>query len=102
MQTPITIPSPADIPAGIIVRTDFCIYRGRNSYRAVHKRDAQTTWKTIIQSPGSDTGHEKVLAAWMASFTGPESKGFVADYKVVARGGDWNGYYWVLQPTNYN
>lgn len=99
MQTPITIPSPADIPVGIVVHTDFCIYRGRNCYRARHKRDGNTNWQKIITSPGSDTGHEAVLAAWMADFTGPDSKGFNSTFTVVARGSDWNGYYWILQPS---
>lgn len=100
MQTP-AIPSPANISVGIIIRTDFCIYRGRNSYRARHKRDGSTNWQKIIASPGSDAGHEAALAAWMTDFTGPDSKGFNETFTVVSRGSDWNGYYWVLQP-NFN
>ena len=87
--------------SGICVRTDFCVYRGRNSYRAVHQRDRNTKYQIVVSSPGSETGHDMALQAWLARFTGPDTE-LAATYTVVARGSDWNGCYWILVPTEYH
>jgi len=45
---------------------------------------------------------KEVLDSWMAKFTGQGSKGLIADFEVVARGGDHEGYCYVLVPRNFN
>ena len=48
---------------------------------------------------------EDALGVWMVKFTGVSpgiSKGLTADFEVVARGSDHEGYSFVLVPTAYN
>ena len=44
----------------------------------------------------------EVLGAWINKFTGVSGIGLTADFEVVARGSDHEGYYFVLAPTAYN
>lgn len=84
---------------GICVRISFKLDRnGNRKATAKHKRDSTTTYKLSLQTKDP----LEVLQAWMLKFTGKGSKGFNADFKVVARGGDHEGYYYILVPTNYN
>jgi hypothetical protein len=73
---------------------------GNRRMTAKHKRDSATTYKCSMQ-----TGDPlEVLSVWMTKFTGcvKPVPGFTADFAVVARGGDHQGYYFIIVPTNYN
>jgi hypothetical protein len=84
---------------GICVQVSFKLDRnGNTKATAKHKRDSSTTYRLSLQTK-DPLG---VLNAWMTKFTGKHSEGFTADFKVVARGGDHEGYYYVLVPTQYN
>jgi hypothetical protein len=84
---------------GICVQVSFKLDRnGNTKATAKHKRDTNTTYRLSLQTKDP----LEVLAAWMTKFTGKDSQGFTADFKVVARGGDHQGYYYVLVPTHYN
>lgn len=84
---------------GICVQVSFKLDRnGNTKATAKHKRDSSTTYKLSLQTKDP----LEALAAWMTKFTGKDSQGFTADFKVVARGGDHQGYYYVLVPTHYN
>lgn len=73
---------------------------GNTVCAAVHKRDSTTTYRLRMQTRDP----EEVLKAWVAKFTGKHigRLGLTADYKVAARAGDHEGYYYTLVPTNYN
>jgi len=89
---------------GICVRVEnSCSSAGRFKLIAKHKRDASTTWKVCtMDSIDSNTDPIEVVKIWMDKFTGPESAGYLASYKIVARGSDHEGYYFVLAPTAYH
>lgn len=44
----------------------------------------------------------EALTAWIKKFAGQASGGFIANFKVAARGGDHDAYYYVLVVTDYN
>jgi hypothetical protein len=101
MQT-IAIPPLTEMLVGICVTTEFVVYRGRNSYRATHQRDAETKWQVIIASPCDGTGHEAALTAWAQKFTGVNGDGFIADFKITARASEYGVCRWTLSATYYN
>ena len=87
---------------GICVRTSFYYdAQGRGRLKAVHKRDSQTIWRVVQKEyvTGSYTDHRSVLALWMDKFTGSDEY-LQATFKVVARGGDHEGYYFILVPVS--
>lgn len=71
---------------------------GNRVTTAIHKRDSSTTYRLRMQTKDP----KEALDAWMAKFTGQGSKGLIADFEVVARGGDHEGYCYVLAPRNFN
>jgi hypothetical protein len=71
---------------------------GNTVCTAVHKRDSITTYRVRMQTKDP----MEVLGAWMLNFTGVSENGLTADYEVVARGSDHEGYYFVLVPTAYH
>ena len=71
---------------------------GNRVTTAIHKRDSSTFYRLRMQTEDP----KEVLDAWMAKFTGQGSKGLIADFEVVARGGDHEGYCYVLVPRNFN
>jgi len=71
---------------------------GNRVCTAVHKRDSQTAWRLRLQTKDP----MEALTAWIERFTGKASRGFIADFKVAARGTDHEGYYYVLVVTDYN
>jgi hypothetical protein len=86
-------------PSGICVKITQKLDRNGNKVcTAVHKRDSTTTYRLRIQTGDA----EEVLGAWMNKFTGISGVGLTADFEVVARGSDHEGYYYVLVPTAYN
>lgn len=88
--------------SGICVRTEFRIYRGRDTYVAIHKRDSSTTFKSSMTSPGGPEGHRMALEKWMKEWTGIGPLGLTADFEVTATGHDYEGQYWILHPVRYN
>ena len=89
---------------GICVRVQHCYdSSGRASLIAKHKLDRDNTWKIVKKdSINSTTDHMEAVQLWMEEFTGPGSAGYLASYKVVARGGDYEASYFVLVPTAYH
>ena len=86
-------------PSGICVKVTQKLDRNGNKVCiAAHKRDSTTTYKLRLQT-GSAI---ETLLAWMKKFTGKDSRGFGADFEIAARGGDHEGYCYVLAVTNYN
>lgn len=84
---------------GICVKVTTKLDKNGNSVTtAVHKRDSRTAYRLRMQTRNQN----EVLAAWMAKFTGKDSEGLIADFEVVARGGDHEGYCYVLAPRNFN
>lgn len=86
---------------GICVKVTQKLDRNGNTVcTAVHKRDSQTTWRLRLQSKDP----MEALTAWMEKFTGQQfaQKGFTANFKVVARGADHEGYFYILEVTDYN
>jgi len=71
---------------------------GNTVCTAVHKRDSVTTYRVRMQTKDP----MEVLGAWMSKFTGISGNGLTADFEVVARGSDHEGYYYILVVTNYN
>lgn len=71
---------------------------GNTVCTAVHKRDSVTTYRVWMQTKDP----AEVLGAWMNKFTGISGNGLTADFEVVARGLDHEGYYYILVVTNYN
>ena len=71
---------------------------GNRVCTAVHKRDSVTTYRVRMQTKDP----MEVLGAWMNKFTGISGNGLTADFEVVARGSDHEGYYYILIVTNYN
>lgn len=73
---------------------------GNRVCTAVHRRDSTTVYRLRLQT--SDP--IEALNAWILKFTGSGvgRLGLVADFKLVARGSDHEGYYYILTPTNYN
>lgn len=88
---------------GICVRTEIKVSdRGIKWCRAFHKCDKRQTYSYRSMVCGSDLeAHASALNYWMLRFTGSSDTRFTAAYKVVARGSDNHGYYWILQPTEY-
>lgn len=89
---------------GICVQVQHCYdTSGRARLVAKHKRDRSTTWKVVKKdSVDTTTDHLEAVQLWTDRFTGPESAGYRASYKIVARGGDYNASYFVLVPTAYH
>jgi hypothetical protein len=87
---------------GICVNVTQKLDRNGNTVcTAVHKRDSITTYRVRMQTKDP----EDALGVWMVKFTGVSpgiSKGLTADFEVVARGSDHEGYSFVLVPTAYN
>lgn len=67
---------------------------------ASHKRDSTTNWRVRLQA----TDPAEALNAWIERFTNKQigAKGFVASFKIAARGSDREGCFYVLVPTAYN
>lgn len=85
---------------GICVRTSFYYdAKGRGRIKAYHKRDRMTTWKVVDTSPENSFNHQAALQAWIDKFTGSDEY-FESTFKVVARGGDHEGYYFILVPVS--
>lgn len=89
---------------GICVRTEgYFDSKGRSMLRAFHKRDHSLTWKvtTYASSISYASDHMGVLELWMKRFTQVKSTepGYNVAFRVAARGGDLNGYYFVLVPS---
>lgn len=88
-----------DMQVGICVRTSFYYDRlGRGRLKAVHRRDTMNIWKAVEKKAVSSTNHESVLQLWMEKFTG-SSEYFASTFKVVARGSDHEGCYFILVPV---
>jgi hypothetical protein len=86
-------------PSGICVKITQKLDRSGNRVcTAVHKRDSTTTYRLRMQTGDA----EEVLGAWMNKFTGISGVGLTADFEVVARGSDHEGYYYILAVTNHN
>ena len=84
---------------GICVKVAQSLDRNGNRVcTAVHKRDSTTTYRLRMQTEDA----EEVLGAWMNKFTGISGVGLRADFEVVARGSDHEGYCYILAVTNYN
>ena len=91
-----------DVQFGICVRTSFYYdAQGRTRLKAIHKRDKSSSWTVYTKGyvGSSLTDHESVLALWIDKFTASD-KYFVATFKVVARGTDCEGYYFILAPVS--
>ena len=91
-----------DMQFGICVRTIFYYdAQGRSKLKAVHKRDKFSSWTVYTKSHAGSSlaDHESVLALWMEKFTNNPDY-FEATFKVVARGGDYEGYYFILAPVS--
>lgn len=89
-----------DMQLGLCVRTSFYYdNNGRGRIKAVHKRDSQTTWKVVDKVALSSSDHLPALQAWMEKFTGNDQY-FHSTFKVVARGSDYEGYYFILIPVS--
>lgn len=88
---------------GICVRVQhYYDSSGRARLVAKHKRDRDTTWKVVKKdSVSTTTDQMEAVQLWMDTFTGSDSSGYRASYKVVARGGDHEASYFVLVPTAY-
>lgn len=88
-----------DMQIGLCVRTSFYYdSKGRGRIKAVHKRDRMTTWKVVDERAMSNSDHVPALQAWMDKFTG-SNEYLQATFKVVARGHDHEGYYFILVPV---
>ena len=87
---------------GICVKVVQSLDRnGNRVHTAIHKRDSSTTYRVRMQTKDP----EDALGVWMIKFTGVSpgiSKGLTADFEVVARGSDHEGYCYILAVTNYN
>lgn len=84
---------------GICVKVTQKLDRNGNTvFTATHKRDSSTVYRLKMQTKNP----VEVLGAWMNKFTGVSGASFRADFEVVARGSDHEGYFFVLAPTNYN
>jgi len=88
-----------------VMKTGICVNvtqkldrNGNTVCTAVHKRDSITTYRLRMQTKDP----AEVLGAWMNKFTGVSGSGLTADFEVVARGSDREGYCFVLAPTTYN
>lgn len=88
-----------DMQLGICVRTSFYYdVKGRGRIKAYHKLDRMTTWRVVDTSPENSLNHQAALQAWIDKFTGSNDY-LVSTFKVVARGGDYEGYYFILAPV---
>jgi hypothetical protein len=89
-----------DMQFGICVRTSFYYdAKGRGRIKAVHKRDRMTTWKVVDERAMSSSDHQPVLQAWIDKFTNNLDY-LRSTFKVVARGCDHEGYYFILVPAS--
>ena len=89
-----------DMQLGICVRTIFYYdAKGRGRIKAVHKRDRMTTWKVVDERAMSSSDHIPALLDWMDKFTG-SNEYLQATFKVVARGSDYEGCYFILVPVS--
>ena len=96
MLTPYTLQV---MKIGICVNVTQKLDRNGNTVcTAVHKRDGITTYRLRMQTKDP----AEVLGAWINKFTGVSGSGLTADFEVVARGSDHEGYCFVLVPTAYN
>ncbi len=95
--------------AGICVKVVQKLDRNGNTVCvASHKRDSKTTYRVSMQAKYPI----EVLEAWMNKFTGiseyvrrhgiTDRPGFLANFKIVAAGTDFEGQYFVLVVTSYN
>ena len=85
-----------DMQLGICVRTIFYYdAKGRGRIKAFHKRDRMTTWKVVDERAMSSSDHQPALQAWIDKFTGSDEY-FKSTFKVVARGSDHEGCYFIL------
>jgi hypothetical protein len=89
---------------GICVKVQHQAYHsGRTALVAKHKHDRDTTWKVVKKdSVDSAIDHMELVQLWMDKFTGSVSAGYRASYKVIARGSDYEGFYFILVPTAYH
>lgn len=71
---------------------------GNRVCTAYYKRDSQTAYRLRLQTRDP----MEALTAWIEKFTGQASGGFIANFKVAARGADHDAYYYVLVVTDYN
>ena len=79
--------------AGICVKVVQKLDRNGNTVCvASHKRDSKTTYRVSMQAKYPI----EVLEAWMSKFTGIFRPGFLANFKIVAAGTDFEGQYFVL------
>lgn len=84
---------------GICVRVTHRLDRNGNRVcTAVHKRDSKTAYRLRLQTKDPI----EALTAWIKKFAGQASGGFIANFKVAARGADHDAYYYVLVVTDYN
>lgn len=73
---------------------------GNRVCTAIHRRDSTTVYRLRLQT----SNPIEALNAWILKFTGSKigQPGLIADFKLVARGSDHEGYYYILSPTSYN
>jgi len=89
-----------DVQIGLCVRTSFYYdSKGRGRIKAFHKRDRMTTWKVVDERVMSSSDYVPALQAWMDKFTGNEEY-LSSTFKVVARGSDYEGCYFILVPES--
>ena len=89
-----------DMQLGICVRTSFYYdAKGRGRIKAIHKLDRMTTWKVVYKRAMSSSDHQPALQAWIDKFAGSDEYPSLT-FKVVARGCDHEGYYFILVPVS--